>query len=103
MTSEGRSPGAPNISAIPPSHVGRRFMPFQCMQFTLIRPFFHPLRQARFDRVFQHIKPLLVVALPTAQLAVKKVVLPDGFFGRIGPLPRRRCAPELNPCLEGSW
>jgi len=75
-------------------------MPLQHIQFTLIRPVFPPHNRACFDRVFQHIKPLLTIAFTTAKLPVEKILLPDWFPDRARPTACHVSTPEFHPSTE---
>ena len=55
-------------------------MPDECIEFTLKRPVFGLFDKSILDGIFPEIKPLLPVAFAVAQLAVKKIFLPDWLF-----------------------
>jgi hypothetical protein len=75
-------------------------MPRQDIQLALIRPVFGTLDQSVLDRIFPQVQPLLVIAFTSAELAIKKVLLPDRFFIWVRPVARCVGSPELYPVFQ---
>jgi len=73
------------------------FMPKKCIEFTLKRPVLRLLDKAILDWIFPEIKPFLPVTFAVAQLAIKKILLPDWLFVQMRPAAGCISSPELNP------
>jgi hypothetical protein len=84
----------------PSEIISGRFMPDECVQFTLKWPVLRLSDESILDWILPEIKPLLMITLAVAQLAVKEILLPDWLFCRMRPATGRIGTPELNPLFQ---
>ena len=80
----------------------RGLVPGEYVHFALVRPFLPARDQSGFDGILKDVKPLLRVALAAAELAIEKILLPNGFFGHARPVARHVRTPEFHPPFEWS-